>query len=102
MPQTQLLLAVLIPTLTILVGILLNRNEYSKLESGLNGMESKLDTRLSGMENRLDARIGGVESRLDGRMNSLEGRFHADMLMVIGKLTELEVRVARLEGTQKQ
>lgn len=91
MPQTQLLLAVLIPTLTVLVGILLNRNDYSKL-----------DQRLTAMGDRLEARIGGVEGKLDGRMNGLEGRFHADMLMVIGKLTELEVRVARLEGERKQ
>jgi hypothetical protein len=84
MMQTQILLAILIPTLTVLVGILLNRNDYSKLEG-----------RLSAMENRLDSRIGGVESRLDSRMNGLEARFHADMLMVIGKLTELEIRVAR-------
>ncbi len=74
--MTQTLLAILIPTLTVLVGILLNRNDYSKL-----------DSRLSAMENRLD-----------GRMSGLEARFHADVLMVIGKLMELEVRVARLEG----
>ena len=35
-------------------------------------------------------------------MNALVGRFHADMFMVIGKLAELEVRVARLEGERKQ
>jgi hypothetical protein len=88
--QTQLLLAILIPTLTVLVGILLNRNDFSKLEG-----------RLSAVENRLDARIGGVESRLDSRMNGLESRFHTDMLMVIGKLTELEIRVARAESERK-
>ena len=79
MPQTQLLLAVLIPTLTVLVGILLNRTDYAKLE----------------------ARMGAMEGRLDSRMTALESRLHADMLMVIGKLTELEVRVARLEGERK-
>ncbi len=79
MPQTQLLLAVLIPTVTVLVGILLNRGDYSKLE----------------------ARMSAMEGRLDSRMTALEARFHADMLMVIGKLTELEVRVARLEGERK-
>ena len=79
MPQTQLLLAVLIPTFTVLVGILLNKSDYSKLE----------------------VRLASMETRLDARMNALEGRFHADMLMVIGKLTELEVRVARVEGERK-
>ncbi len=78
--QTQLLL-------TVLVGILLNRNDYSKL-----------DGRLTAVADRLDARIGGVENRLDGRMTALESRFHADMLMLIGKVTELDVRVTKLEG----
>ena len=73
------MLAVLIPTLTVLVGILLSRSEYSKL----------------------DARMGAMEGRLDSRMTALASRFHADMLMVIGKLTELEVRVARLEGQRQ-
>ncbi len=90
MPQTQLLLAILIPAFTVLVGILLSRND-----------NAKLDQCLTSLGDRLEARMGGVENRLDGRMNELEGRFHADMLMVIGKLTELEVRVARLEGERK-
>jgi BMFP domain-containing protein YqiC len=77
--MTQTLLTIFIPTLTVLVGILLNRSDYSKL----------------------DARMSSMEARLDGRMTALEGRFHADMMMVIGKLTELEVRVAKLE-TQRQ
>jgi hypothetical protein len=77
--MTQALLAIFIPTFTVLVGILLGRNDYSKL----------------------DARMGAMENRLDGRITALEGRFHADMMMVIGKLTELEVRVAKLE-TQRQ
>jgi hypothetical protein len=77
--MTQTLLTIFIPTLTVLVGILLNRSDYSKL----------------------DSRMSSMETRLDGRMTALEGRFHADMMMVIGKLTELEVRVAKLE-TQRQ
>ncbi|MDQ2924745.1 MAG: hypothetical protein M3R43_04210 [Acidobacteriota bacterium] len=90
MTQTQMLLTIFIPTLTVLVGILLNRNDYTKLEN-----------RLGTMETRLDGRINASETRLDGRMNGLESRFHADMLMVIGKLTELELRVARTESERR-
>lgn len=90
MTQTQLLLTIFIPTLTILLGILLNKHDVGKLEARLSGDISNLDKRLTGIEGRLDARITG-----------LENRFHADMMMVIGKLTELEVRVAKLE-TQRQ
>lgn len=80
------IIAAILPTLAVLTGILLNRKDYSKL-----------DARLSAELGKLDARISGIESRLDARMTALENRFHSDMLLVIGKLTELEVRVARLE-----
>lgn len=78
-------LAVALPTITALVGILLGRGDYAKL-----------DARLSASENRLDSRMSGLESRI----TNLDNRFHADMLQVIGKLTELEVRVARVEEKQ--
>lgn len=69
------IIAAVLPTLAVLTGILLNRNDYSKLDA------------------RLSTEIG----RLDSRITALENRFHSDMMLVIGKLTELEVRVARLE-----
>jgi len=73
--MTQTLLTIFIPTLMVLVGILLNRNDSA----------------------RIDGRISSLESRLDGRISALESRLHGDMMQVIGKLTGLEVRVARLE-----
>jgi hypothetical protein len=76
--MTQTLLTIFIPTLMVLVGILLNRNDSS----------------------RIDGRISSLENRLDGRISALESRLHGDMMQVIGKLTELEVRVARLEQGQ--
>jgi hypothetical protein len=69
------IVAAILPTIAVLTGILLNRNDYSKL----------------------DARLSSEIGRLDTRIGALENRFHSDMMLVIGKLTELEVRVARLE-----
>jgi hypothetical protein len=62
--MTQTLLTMFVPTFAVMIGILINRNDTS---------------------------------RLDVRMNSLETCFHADMMMVLGKLGELETRVAMLE-----
>ncbi len=90
MTQTQMLLTIFIPTFTILIGILLNKHDVGKLEA-----------RLSGDIGNLDKRLTGIEGRLDARITSLENRVHTDMLMVIGKLTELEVRVARMEGQRQ-
>ncbi len=79
--RPEILLAALafaLPTITALVGILLGRGDYSKL----------------------DARMSSMEGRLDSKIDSLKNRLHSDMMQVIGKLTELEVRVARLEEKQ--
>lgn len=81
--RTEIILAALaaaLPTITALVGILLSQSNYSKLE----------------------VRLGQVESRLAARISALEQRFHADIMQVIGKLTELEVRVTRLEEKQSR
>jgi hypothetical protein len=67
-----------LPTLAVLVGILLNRNDA----------------------NRLEARIASSEARLDARITALESRFHADIMLVIGKLTELEARITRIEAAR--
>ncbi len=84
--MTQTLLTIFLPTLMVLVGILLNRNDTNRL-----------DARISQMEARIDSRMNSIDSKMDGRITALESRFHSDMSLVIGKLTELEVRVARLE-----
>jgi len=84
--MTQTLLTIFIPTFTVLIGILINQRGLSQLENQLT---------------KLDGRLSQVKNRLDSRISALEGRFHTDMMMVIGKLTELEVRVAKLE-TQRQ
>jgi hypothetical protein len=87
--MTQTLLTIFIPTLMVLVGILLNRNDSARIDAGI-----------SSLENRLDGRISSLEGKLDGRISALESRLHGDMMQVIGKLTELAVRVARLEQGQ--
>jgi len=86
MTEMQLLLTVFIPTFAVLVGILVNKNGLSQVQNQIAS---------------LDVRLTAVENRLDARMTALDNTFHADMMMVIGKLTELEVRVAKLE-TQRQ
>ena len=73
-------LAVALPTITAPVGIVLSQSNYSKLQ----------------------ARLAQVESRLDALIRALEQRFHAGIMQVIGKLTELEVRVTRLEEKQSR
>ena len=46
MPQTQLLLVVLTPTLAVLVGILFKRNDYAKLDQRGGATGDKLEARI--------------------------------------------------------
>jgi len=93
----QTLLTIFIPTLTVLVGILLNRNDSARIDARISSLENRLDGRITGIESKLEAKIGAQESRLDGRIGALESRLHADIMQVIGKLTELAVRLSRQE-----
>jgi hypothetical protein len=98
--MTQTLLTIFIPTLMVLVGILLNRNDSARIDGRISSLENRLDGRISSLEGKLDGRISSLEGKLDGRISALESRLHGDMMQVIGKLTEPEVRVARLEQNQ--
>lgn len=60
MSNIQLWMAVVIPTLAVLVGILLNHNGISHLAARLSSAESQLGNRISGVENRLTAIEGDL------------------------------------------
>jgi hypothetical protein len=64
-----------LPTLMVLIGILLNRNDI----------------------NRLDGRITALEGSLRGEMNAMRDRFHNDMMMLMSSNGALDARVSKLE-----
>ena len=64
-----------IPTLAVLVGILLNRNDA----------------------NRLDARITSVGHNLRAEIGALRIQTHHDLMAMVGASNELDKRIARLE-----
>ena len=72
------IIATMLPTVPVLTGFLLNRDDHNTL-----------DARLSSGMGRLDARIAGLHTRL-----------HSDMMLVIGRLIQLGVRVTGLEEKQ--
>ena len=71
-----------IPTLTVLVGILLNRDATNKLDSRINS---------------LDSRINSLESSLRSEMTSLRAQVHSDLILLLERDNKLESRVAKLE-----
>jgi len=86
MTDQQLYLAIGMPTMAVLLGILVNIGYFV----ALNG-------RISSLETRLDSRISSLETRLDTRINSLEGKFD----ILVGKVVEMDNRMVRLEERLK-
>lgn len=86
MTDVQLYLAIGIPTLAVLAGILTNVVYYSSLNARLNRIETRFDARF----NSIDARFSGI----DDRFNRLEVRFDT----LITKVVELDNRVTRIEA----
>jgi hypothetical protein len=63
--------AAALPTITVLVGILLNRSE-----------SSRLDARISALETGLRAEFRGEIGSLRGEMAAMRAQFHSDVLML--------------------
>jgi hypothetical protein len=74
--MTATILSIGIPTLMVLVGILLNRNDA----------------------NRIDARVTALEVSLRSEMQSLRSQFHNDVLMLLQHDKEQDTRITRLEA----
>jgi hypothetical protein len=73
--EQQLYLAIGIPSLVALIGILVNVSYFVFI----------------------GARINSLEARLDGRMNSLETKFE----LLTGKVVEVDNRLTRIEEQLK-
>ena len=82
-------LAVTLPTLTVLAGILLNQNGLNRLEARLGSIEGRLDGRMTALEASMNS--------LRGEMGALRMSFHSDVVMLLERDSKLESRVARLE-----
>jgi hypothetical protein len=57
-----------LPTLMVLIGILLNRNDINRLDGRISALESSLRAEMASLR---------------GEMNAMRDRFHADMMMLM-------------------
>ena len=76
------LLAIFIPTLTVLIGILLNRDATNRLEASVRADISTLRTDMAGL-------------RSD--MTALRAQTHSDLILLLERDNKLESRVAQIE-----
>jgi flagellar capping protein FliD len=86
MSEQQLYLAVGLPTVVALIGILVNIGYFVAINA-----------RIGSLETHMDHRISSLETRLDNRINSLEAKFD----ILVGKVVEVYNRLVRLEERLK-
>ena len=75
----QLYMLIGLPTITAMIGILVNVGYFV----AING------------------RINALETRLDARANSLEAKFDMKSDLIVGKVIEMDNRLVRLEERLK-
>lgn len=101
--------AAALPTITVLVAILLNRNDSNRLDARITSMEQGLRSEISGVRSDLRAElhgeIGGLRSDVRSEISSIRGelvalreQFHNDVLMLVGRDKEQDARITRLEA----
>ena len=77
--DTQLYIAIGIPTIAVLVGMLINGMQFNALNARMASM---------------DSRTGGLETC----MTHLESKFDMRFDMLIGKVVDIDNRLTRLEA----
>jgi cell division protein FtsL len=68
----QVALAVSVPTLAVLIGILVNNSRLSDVNRRIDDLRAHVDARFSGMENLFVERLLRVEQVMDARLKHLE------------------------------
>ncbi len=72
-----------LPTVTVLVGILLNRNDTTWLDARISALEVSLR---------------GDMAAFRGELAATRAQFHSDVLMLLGSDKEQDARITRLEA----
>jgi flagellar capping protein FliD len=86
MSEQQLYIAVGLPTIVALIGILVNIGYFVAINGRIGSLETRLDNRMTSLETRLDNRISSLGAKFD---------------ILVGKVVELDNRLVRLEERLK-
>ncbi|MGA2903041.1 MAG: hypothetical protein ABSD98_04365 [Candidatus Korobacteraceae bacterium] len=97
MNNLSTVLTITIPTFVVLVGILLNRHDYNRLNDKLEASVERLNGKLDGSIERLDGKLDGSIERLNAKFDALQRQMHEDMMLIMGRLNDLDSRLSRVE-----
>lgn len=90
------LLAISVPTLTVLIGILLNRDATNRLDARITALEASTRAEMGGLRSDMSG-LRADMAGLRGELNSLRSQTHSDLILLLERDNKLESRVAQLE-----
>lgn len=83
------ILIVSLPTLMVLVGILINRTDVSRLDGRITSLEIKI----ASSEDKVDSKLNRLSDKIDAAQN----QFHNDVILLLSEMREQDRRITRLE-----
>ena len=101
MSDQQLYLAIGLPTVTALVGILVNIGYFVAINGRIGSLETRLDGRINSLESKVESRSNSLEAKLESRSISLESKFETKIDLLVGKIVDLDNRLSRMEERLK-
>lgn len=100
-----LVLVATVPTVTALIGILLNRASHQDLKAELSGVRGELSSvrgelkaEISSVRSELKAEITNVRLELKAEITAFRSEVHNDILVMQGVFREHGERIAKLEA----
>jgi hypothetical protein len=97
-------IALAVPTLVVLIGILMNRQENAALRSELRSVEGSLRSEIKSVESSLRSEIKSVESSLRSEIKSVENSLRSEMVQlrnsVHADMVGIHERLATVEAKQ--
>jgi flagellar biosynthesis regulator FlaF len=96
MPTTALTIG--IPTLAVLVGILLNRNDANRLDARITALGTELRQEIAALRIDLRQEIAALGTELRQEIAAVRQQSHEDIMVLVGISREHESRLTRLES----
>ena len=81
--MTSTILTIGIPTLAVLVGILMNRNDANQIRAEIGQLRSETRNEIG---------------QIRGEISTARKQSHDDVIMLMGVVRDLDIRTTRLEG----
>lgn len=92
------ILTIGVPTLAILIGILLNRNDANRIDARITALENNLRTEIGSVRTELRGEFHTETSSVRAEIAAARKQSHDDIVTLLGLFREQDARLTRLEA----